>query len=377
MSRRGINIYKRKDGRWEGRIKKEGLKEGVRSYHSIYGKTYAEVKRRMEIVRADESRNRVPEKYTVEEAVVLWLKEREPYWKKTTCSIYRNMADKYILPRLGKVRINCMDERKMETFLTEIRKEKKLSAGYLRNICAIVIRAMKYMKKRYHYEIMIPDHVLPPDKHGERMLPSETELAALETYLLHRAKENDYTCLGILIALYTGLRIGETCALTWEDIDLKEGIIYVRKNIQRVKTPDGQTSSTEILFQTPKTSTSQRMIPVPPVLLTLLRDKAEDDNSYIIKGKKKPWAEPRTLQYRFARILNQCGLEVFNFHMLRHAFATRCIAGGFDVKSLSEILGHSSIQITLNLYVHSSMQRKKQLMEQFEMCLYQSSPLCY
>lgn len=377
MSRRGINIYKRKDGRWEGRIKKEDSGEGVRRYRSVYGRTYAEVKRRMEIAKADESRNRAPEKYTVEEAVILWLKEREPYWKQTTCSTYRNIANKYILPRLGKVRINCMDERTMETFLSDIRAEKSLSTGYLHSICAVVIRAMKYMKKRHHYDIRIPDHILSAGRYGERMLPGETELAVLETYLLQQAKANDHTCLGILIALYTGLRIGETCALTWEDIDLKEGIVYVRKNIQRVKTPDGQTGSTEILFQTPKTSTSQRMIPIPPVLLTLLRDKAEDDNSYIIKGKKKPWAEPRTLQYRFARILNQCGLEAFNFHMLRHAFATRCIAGGFDVKSLSEILGHSSIQITLNLYVHSSMQRKKQLMEQFELCLYQSNPSNY
>lgn len=117
------------------------------------------------------------------------------------------------------------------------------------------------------------------------------------------------------------------------------------------------------------------MIPIPPVLMTLLKNKAKVDSSYIIRGKRKPWAEPRTLQYRFAKILDQCGLEAFNFHMLRHAFATQCIAGGFDVKSLSEILGHSSTQITLNLYVHSSMQRKKQLMKQFELCLYQSNSL--
>lgn len=375
MSRRGINIYKRKDGRWEGRIKKEASRDGVRKYRSIYGKTYAEVKKRMETMKADESLHRVPKKYTVEEAVVLWLKEREPYWKQTTYSTYRNMANKYILPKLGEVHINCMDETKMEEFLADIREEKKLSGRYLRNICAIIIRAMKYMKKRHRYEIRIPDQILPLDRHGERMLPSEAELAVLETYLLRRAKEDDNTCLGILIALYTGLRIGETCALTWEDINLKEGIIYVRKNLQRVKTQEGQKSNTEILLQTPKTNTSQRMIPIPPVLMTLLKNKAKVDSSYIIRGKRKPWAEPRTLQYRFAKILDQCGLEAFNFHMLRHAFATQCIAGGFDVKSLSEILGHSSTQITLNLYVHSSMQRKKQLMKQFELCLYQSNSL--
>lgn len=374
MSRRGTNIYKRKDGRWEGRIKKEGLPEGVRRYRSIYGKTYAEVKKRMETARAEERWNRAPEKYTVEEAVILWLKERKPYWKQSTYSTYRNMADKYILPGLGNVRINGMDERIMEAFLADIRREKQLSAGYLHSICSVVIRAMKYMKKRHHYEIRIPDNLIPAGRYGERMLPGETELAALEAYLVRQAGEGDSTCLGILIALCTGLRIGETCALTWEDIDLKEGILSVHKNLQRVKAQDGKKSSTEILFQTPKTGTSRRRIPIPPVLMPLLKAAAKTDNSYIIPGKKKPWAEPRTLQYRFARILSRCGLEAFNFHMLRHAFATRCIAGGFDVKSLSEILGHSSIQITLNLYVHSSMERKKQLMEQFGLCLYPAAP---
>lgn len=112
------------------------------------------------------------------------------------------------------------------------------------------------------------------------------------------------------------------------------------------------------------------MIPIPPVLLPLLKKHRQDAGEYLIKGKKKPWAEPRTLQYRFTGILRACGLEHFNFHMLRHAFATYCIAGGFDVKTLSEILGHSSVQITLNLYVHSNMQRKRKLMEQFGNYLY-------
>lgn len=371
MSRRGMNIYKRKDGRWEGRMKKEDARDGARKYRSVYGRTYAEVKSKMEAARTEERLKRAPEKYTVAEAVTLWLDERKPYWKPTTLAIYQNMADKYILPKLGDMQISQMDEAGLERFCFEIRREEELSNGHLRNICAILIRAMRHMKKRHHYEIEIPDHILPPCRTGERILPGEAELAILEQYLVQRAKAGDDTCLGILTALYTGMRIGETCALTWGCINLKEGIIYVRKNLQRVKTQDGGKNSTEILFQQPKTSTSQRVIPIPPVLLSLLMENEEPGENYLIKGKKKPWAEPRTLQYRFEKILTLCGLENFNFHMLRHAFATRCMEGGFDVKSLSEILGHSSIQITLNLYIHSSMRRKKQLMEQFDLCLYQ------
>lgn len=166
----------------------------------------------------------------------------------------------------------------------------------------------------------------------------------------------------------------EVCALTWADIDLRDGVIHIRRNLQRVKADDGQKNNTEILLQTPKTGSSHRIIPIPPVLLPLLKKHCQKPDQYLISGRRKPWAEPRTLQYRFAKILKACGLEHFNFHMLRHAFATRCIAEGFDVKSLSEILGHSSVQITLNLYVHSSMKRKRQLMGQIGGCFYACQP---
>lgn len=209
----------------------------------------------------------------------------------------------------------------------------------------------------------IPENAVCPVKQEQVIPPSEKELTVLESYLLQHAQDD--TCIGILIAYHTGLRIGEVCALTWEDIDLDEEVIYIRKNLQRVKTTDHVKNNTEILLQTPKTSASFRIIPIPPVLLPLLKERREEKWGYIIKGKKKAWAEPRTLQYRFAKILEECGMEGFNFHMLRHAFATRCIARGFDVKSLSEILGHSNTQTTLNLYVHSNMKRKKELMEQF------------
>lgn len=274
------------------------------------------------------------------------------------------MVDKYILPGIGTVHVGCMDEEMMEKFLSEIREQKNLSNRYLRNMCSIIIRAMRYVKKKRHYEMDIPENAVCPVRQEQVIPPNEKELVVLEKYLLQHVAEDD-TCLGILIAYYTGLRLGEICALTWEDIELDEELIYIRRNLQRVKTAGSMEGTTEILLQTPKTSTSLRIIPIPPVLLVLLKEHKKDKGSYVIKGKKKLWAEPRTVQYRFAKILDECGLESFNFHMLRHAFATRCIARGFDVKSLSEILGHSNTQTTLNLYVHSNMQRKKELMEQF------------
>ena len=367
MPRRGANIYRRKDGRWEGRVKKEGIGSGPRKYISIYGKTYGEVRERMENIRSLRQNREDGEIGTLGEAVNTWLEEKKACWKRTTYATYTHMAERHILPKLGSVRLDRVDGELLEGFLKEIRQEREgagLSNGYLRNVCAVILRAVNYMKKKRRYKIDVPENPVGHGKQGQIMVPREQEMAVLEKYLLHNVQDD--TCLGILVAFHTGMRIGEVCALTWEDIDLTEGVIYVRKNLQRVKARDGQKNSTEILMQTPKTGTSQRVIPIPPVLVPLLRSHKESGESYLIKGKKKPWTEPRTLQYRFARILKSCALDPFRFHMLRHAFATRCIARGFDVKSLSEILGHSSIQITLNLYVHSDMQRKRQLMEKFD-----------
>lgn len=375
MPRRGINIYKRKDGRWEGRIKKENTDHTPgnisRKYISVYGRTYTEVKNKMEQIKSSKP-TEAPSYCTLEEVMEIWLKERSGRWKQTTYATYHQMVNKYIIPQIGSARIDCVDQGFIEGFLSEIRKAQNgsaLSDAYLRNICAVILRAMGYVKKKYHYEIEIPENLIMPVRQGQIILPREQDMAVLEKYLLEHS-END-TCLGILTALYTGLRIGELCALTWKDVNLEEEVIYVRKNLQRVKRENKKEGSTEILIQTPKTMTSLRLIPIPPILLSHLWEHRKEDDQYIMKGKKNPWTEPRTLQYRFVQILKRCGIETFNFHMLRHAFATRCIEKGFDVKSLSEILGHSSIQVTLNLYVHSNMQRKKQLMESFDISLYE------
>lgn len=376
MSRRGSNIYKRKDGRWEGRIVKESGRNGMRRYSSVYGKNYNEVKTKLDLFRKTYNPQGEPVKGTLADVMDIWLREKGPSWKKTTYAVYCQTIDKYILPRLGEVKANEIDDGTLEAFAGSIRDEAGegcLSDRYLRSICGVALRALRYVKKKYHYAIEIPENLIIPAKRGQVTLPGGQDMAALEKYLLENAEDD--TCLGILIVFYTGIRIGEACALTWGDVDLKEGIIYVRKNLQRVKTSEGQKNSTEILLQTPKTRTSFRMIPIPPVLFPLLRQYKKEDVHYIIKGKKKAWVEPRTLQYRFARILDECGIKSFNFHMLRHAFASRCIDKGFDAKSLSEILGHSSVQVTLNLYVHSSLQHKKELMEKFDICCYQSKAM--
>ncbi len=187
---------------------------------------------------------------------------------------------------------------------------------------------------------------------------SVSQQNSLVSYLSKSASPSD---LGIFIASVTGIRIGELCALQWSDIDLEKRIIAVRKTMQRIKNIGGKTA-TKIVITAPKSRTSEREIPIPEVLFSRLKSMKKCDDNYILTGEKI-FSEPRTMQYRFKAILKKLNLPSVNFHSLRHIFATRCIAAGADVKTLSELLGHNSVEMTLNRYVHSSDERKSYCMK--------------
>lgn len=163
----------------------------------------------------------------------------------------------------------------------------------------------------------------------------------------------------ILICLLTGLRLGELCALKWSDIDLENKVLTVNRTVQRLYT-EGYKTTTILSETTPKSEYSRREIPLSDIVLELFLD-IRNDKEYVFGGDKP--LEPRTLQYQFKKILKAAKLPDKNFHILRHTFSTNCIEGGTDVKSLSEMLGHSDVQITLNRYVHPSMDTKRQYMD--------------
>ena len=151
------------------------------------------------------------------------------------------------------------------------------------------------------------------------------------------------------------------CALQWKDIDLTNRTITVRKTVQRIKNYGGKTK-TKLVITEPKSASSVRVIPIPEFLVVMLERFKDSSDKYILSGRYRP-IEPRTVQYRFASVLKKANLPSVHYHSLRHAFASNCVALGFDVKTLSEILGHSSVEITLNRYVHSSLDRKRACMD--------------
>ena len=161
-----------------------------------------------------------------------------------------------------------------------------------------------------------------------------------------------------------GLRIGELCALQWSDIDVDNGIMKISKTMQRLQNLSNTNSKkTDVVISSPKSDSSSRIIPIPEFLQILFKQyKTNDIDAYFLTGTSERFIEPRTYQYYFKKVLKENNIEQTNYHILRHTFATRCIENGFDIKSLSEILGHSSVKITLDRYVHSSMDLKRKNM---------------
>ena len=174
----------------------------------------------------------------------------------------------------------------------------------------------------------------------------------------------NYITIGILIAFYTGIRIGELCALKFKDISFETNTILIDKTMQRIQNFKGDKNKTEILISSPKSECSLREIPIPRFILDLiLVNGLYKKDAYLLTGEVDRFIEPRTLENKFHKIADICNIENVTFHMIRHTFASNCIEAGVDAKSLSEILGHSSVNITLNRYVHSSMETKKKNME--------------
>ncbi len=244
------------------------------------------------------------------------------------------------------------------------KKNDGLSCGYIKNIYGLFRQALKYYENEHdniYYKIPMPEIIISKEENTkEKRLPSIETINEIEKILYLKEIPEQ---AGLLIAINSGIRIGELCALQWKDIDLGTGIIHVNKTMQRIRTYADQNKETEVYIMKPKSDSSVRDIPLPSNLVKFLNQKKQCPEEYIIPGKRVAYCEPRTLQYRFERFLKANGFEGFRFHALRHCFASRCVELGFDAKSLCEIMGHSDIHITLQLYVHTSLKQKRTLME--------------
>lgn len=366
MPKRGQNIYKRGDGRWEGRYIKERVNNKI-CYGYVYAKTYKEIKEKLL-----DAENEIKHQKEIKKTKNLnfkniaeeWIETLKPRLKESSFVKYTNILTTHLYPKFDKVTINSITNNDIINFNIELlnfggTKKKGLSHKTVSDILSVLKSIFIYASR--NNDINIPDFdkaYLKQSPKPMRIL-SVYEQRKLSQYL---NKNKSLYGLGILICMYTGIRIGEICALKWEDISLEEHFISIEKTMQRLKTYDSETSKTKVVILKPKSNCSLRKIPIPDNLYQILLEVKQPKDTFLLTGSKDKFLEPRTLQNRFKAIIKNCGIKDANFHSLRHTFATRCVEIGFDVKSLSEILGHANVNITLNRYVHPSMDIKQKNM---------------
>ena len=300
-----------------------------------------------------------------------WLKAKSPSVRVSTLARYRATVELHVLPYFGTLPLRKVTAADVSGFAEEKLRNGRLdnkgglAASTVRGMLSVVKSVLDYAHRTY--KISQPVCVTYP-RHFERAMRvlSKKEQALLESLWESRA---DIFMLAVLLCLYTGIRIGELCALQWHDISFEKGMITINKTLQRVKdlsgNEDGNESGsgsgkkTKILVGAPKSRSSVRELPIPKFLLEILREASKGKEGFFLSTGKSSFVEPRTMQNHFARITRELNIAGANFHCLRHTFATRCIEAGVDVKTLCEMLGHSNVSMTLDRYVHSSFEQKQ------------------
>ena len=371
MPRRGDNIRKRNDGRWEGRYKAIDEHTGSYKYKSVYGHSYSEVKNKLEIMnifRSSKNQLQKSQSITVNEILRKWLDANKFRLKKSTVYKYEFLINKHIVPEIGGAKINDKFHLLLNSYIYNkvtsgrLNGEGGLSSTYVRTIMIIIHSALKFaMEENLCAPIQsINTKMIKPTAKKELDILNHQEQQELERNLLI---DMNSTKLGIFLSLNTGLRIGEICSLLWNDIDLDNGVIYVRSTISRIKASPDSSHKTELIIDTPKTKTSTRTIPITSKLYPVLKSMKQISKYDYVVSDKDDFTSPRTYEYRFHKTLADCNMRCINYHTLRHTFATRCIEVGIDIKTLSEILGHANVGVTMNTYVHPSIKLKREQLE--------------
>lgn len=311
-----------------------------------------------------------------EEIASRWLESKIPQLKESSIARYRFLLHRYIFPTFALKPIEDITMAALDDFTAELMKRGNASGeGLSPKTTADTIQVIRNILG-YASRIGIcsenPSLRLIRIRQEPRPLIvlSINDQQKLWNHLSSRPSEKN---LGILFGMCLGLRIGEVCALRWEDISLEESIITIERTVQRIPkisditnqhNPDmhkrSDNNKTQIIATRPKSSKSARVIPIPDQLYNLLL-RVDSRDGFVLSGTDRI-VEPRSLSYHYRKVLNSCGIKYYSFHMLRHTFATRCVELGFDIKTLSEILGHSTVSITLNRYVHPSIEQKRKNM---------------
>ena len=365
MARRGENIRKRKDGRWEGRYVKGRKPDRAAIWGYVYGRTYTAVKKELT------ARKNALQTYTLS-ANNVTFSELSQNWessislgvKTSTAAHYHYTLAHYILPVLGKMRLQILNEMILERGLLQIITpqdgcHKPLAHSMAQECLVLVRRICRYAA---HLHLMLPVQI-------EITLPKETAKSSAVLNKHEQEQVGRYVTgeptprkTGLLLMMQMGLRIGEVCGLQWNDFDLTAGVLSVRRTVKRIYVANGQT---KVVVQTPKTHSSVRQIPIPQGILQILNQlySSHTPQEWFLSGNADKPVEPRCYRKSLHSYLRRAGVPAVNPHALRHTFATTCLQAGCNVKTLSELLGHASSDITMKRYVHTCWDWKRAEME--------------
>lgn len=300
------------------------------------------------------------QKKTIREIALLWKEDKKQYVKQSTFSIYAFMLENHIFPAFGNG--YALEEKNVQDFVLQ-KLKAGLSQNSIKSILIVLKMVQKFGVKQGFLEYGEWDIRFPTPREGRKLevLSAEAHKRMMNFILGHFT----FRSLGVYLSLTTGLRIGEVCALKWEDIDTDTGVISVRKTLERIYiVDDKEKKRTKLIIDTPKTKNSIREIPMTEDLIQIMKQlkKVVNGQYYVLTNTNKP-TEPRTYRNYYKKLLDELEMPRLKFHGLRHSFATRCIESNCDYKTVSVLLGHANISTTLNLYVHPNMDQKRKCID--------------
>ncbi len=359
MARKGENIYHRKDGRWEGRyiIGRKLNKKPI--FHSIYGKSYSEVKKQLVLLKSELMKEEEPSPIliygsgTLSDWMEYWLEVLEkPYVKETTYQLYKRNIENHLTPALGTAIISKITRQDVQNAVDVLKTS--LSSSTLHSVCRLLKSILdSAVKHRLILRSPYEEIRLPKYKQKAPRVLSASEQRQLEREVIQRGD------IRYLVFLYTGIRLGEFCALQYQDIDFVNNVLRISRSIKRV--------GRKWVIGTPKTENSVREIPLPFFLTKMLWDRMKENNAatgdYIFPDSKGNASNPRTIQKQFAQLMMKLKIFGAHIHTMRHTFSARYLErnpGAY--KALAEILGHSSSAITIKCYDNCAQDRKRESM---------------
>lgn len=291
------------------------------------------------------------------EILKLWIEEKKEI-KKQSILNYESLINSHIKDSIGNILINKLTNEDITSLFKNL-EERNVAISTQKKIIYIIKSSINFAYNNGYLKHFLNIKNIKFKKNNSPIyIFSKEEQIKLEKYL--KSKVN-IRKISLLMCLYTGLRVGEMCGLKWEDINFKTNSLTVKRTIERIKN-DSDNSKTILIESTPKSDTSNRVVPIPKFIIDLLKQFKSNDDYFLLSNSIVLY-DTRLLQAFYYRTLKKCNINKCKFHTLRHTFATRATEAKMDVKTLSELLGHSKIETTLRLYVHPTYEYKQSLIE--------------